>query len=512
MTTRNKKIAAVLFGALLIAAGFFFVPSLLEKQMESRTAEFLKSLPGNVRAQSVKADFRNAEVVLKSVTGTGKHLDGEDFHFEAGEVLAGDVKSGSLSASGPVPLLGRFRVKDLKIRADITLPEPELPITQTFTVAELSLRDISGDLKRLMQAYGAGQDEFIDAVATYRIGNVDVNGYAVDSGLGSQGSARVTLDSFTGRDVSLTDTGPWELRGFKFAALSMDIASMKSMRAASGSIPNMYHYMTAVQQEQRRRSDGRAAIPVLAQALETAPVVLRGMECEDISLPLNFPAEKRIHIAGTSADVTLDARGFKARATLSGMSVPPALLSGLIPLASRFATAYGKNLRIEAVVDVDGTLEEKEGVLNLNTFSLADPALASLETSGAFAFTVKEGKERGLEGLLLSGADLFLKNCRLTIEDINLVDNLLAGGGDKAVTRTAIAAAMQGRLGELLNEGEHSGLFTRAVRGLAQLVAAPGKLTVTVNPALPLPLTSNIIDGEEMDRLEAGATVEYIPR
>ncbi|MDR2605113.1 MAG: hypothetical protein LBC55_07160 [Desulfovibrio sp.] len=507
MQKRNKKIAAGLLGALLVAAGVFFVPSLLEKQTESRTAAFLTSLPGDIRAKSVKADFWNAEVVLKGVTGTGKRLDGGEFTFEAEEFLAGDIKSGSLTASGPVPLLGRFRVKDLKVRADVTLPDLEQPLKQTFTVAELSLRDISGDLKRLMQAYNAGQSEFIDAVATCRVGNVVMNGYAVDTGLGALGSAHVVLDSFTGRDMSLQSTGACELRGFKISALGMDIASIGSMRAASASGPNMYHYVTVMQQNQQQGRDGRAAIPVLVQALETTPAVLRGMECEDISLPLNFPADKRLHIARASTDMTLDARSAKLRVTLSGLSIPPELLAGLVPLASEFARAYGKKLEIDAVADLDGALEEKEGTLNLNTFSLADPALVSLESTGAFAFTLKEGRAGGLEGLLLSGAEMFLKNCRLTIEDINLVDTLLAGSGNKAVARTSTAAVLRS-----LVEDNSDRLSDKALNGLAQLVAAPGKLTINVNPALPLPLTSDIIDEEGMQNLHVGATVEYTPR
>jgi hypothetical protein len=507
MQTRNKKIVAALLGAVLIAAGLFFVPSVLEKQTESRTAEFLKSLPGDIRAQSVKAGFWNAEVVLKGVTGTGKRMDGGEFTFEAGEVLVGDIKSGSLAASGPVPLLGRFQVKDLNLRADITLPGPAQSLIQTITVADLSLRDISGDLKRLMQAYKVGQGEFIDALATCRAGNVAMNGYAVTTGLGALGSAHAVLDSFTGRDMSLLGTGPWELRGFKISALGMDLASMGSMRLASASGPNMYRYMLVMQQEMQQGSDGRAAIPDLVQALKTNPVVLRDMECEDISLPLNLPADKRLHIDRTSTDVTLDAGGFKARTALSGLSIPPDMLSGLIPLASEFARTYGKNLEIAAVMDLDGTLTEKEGTINLNAFSLADPALFSFESSGAIAFTVKEGRAGGLEGLLLSGAEMFLNNCRLTIEDINLINTVFAGSGDKAAARGAAAAMLRS-----LAEGEGNGLLTKAVNGLAQLVAAPGKLTVTVNPALPLPLTADVTVEEGMRRLNAGAAVEYTPR
>ncbi|MDR1685271.1 MAG: hypothetical protein LBR82_02315 [Desulfovibrio sp.] len=508
MLMRNKKTAAALLGAIIIAAGFFLVPSFLEKQTESRTAEFLKSIPGNVRAQSVKADFWNAEVVLDGVTGTGKRPDGGDFTFEAGELLVGDIKSGSLSASGPVPLLGRFRAKDLKIRADIVLPELGQPMTQTFTVAELGLRDLSGDLKRLTQAYNAGQGEFIDALATCRAGNVVMNGYAVNTGLGTLGSARAVLESFTGRDMSLLSTGPWELRGFKMSALGMDLVSMESMRTASGSIPNMYQYMMVMQQELEQGRDGRAVIPDLVQALKTSPIVLRGMECEGISLPLNLPAEKRLRIARTSTDVTLDARGLKMRIALYGLSIPPDLLAGLLPHAAEFATAYGKKLEIEAVVDLDGTLEEKEGTLNLNAFSLADPALVSFESSGTLAFTLREGRAGGLEGLLLSGAELFLKNCRMTLEDINLIDTVFAGSGDKAAARAAAAAMLKS-----LVEGESSGLLSKVLNGSAQLVAAPGKLTVTVSPALPLPLLSpDFPDEQDLRRLDAGAAVEYTPR
>jgi hypothetical protein len=507
MQTRNKKITAALLGALLLAACFVFVPTLLEKQTESRTAEFLKSLPGDIRAQSVKADFWNAEIVLKRVTGTGKRMDGGEFTFEAGEVLAGDIKSGSLAASGPVPLLGRFQVKDLNIRADIALPGLEQSLMQTITVADLSLRDISGDLKRLMQAYNVGQGEFLAALATCRAGNVAMNGYAVTTGLGALGSAHVVLDSFTGRDMGLLGSGSCELRGFKISALGMDLASMGSMRWASASGPNIYHYMVVMQQEMQQGRDGRASIPDLIRALKTNPVVLRDMECEDISLPLNLPADKRLHIERTSTDVTLDADGFKARTAFSGLSIPPDMLSGLIPFASEFARIYGKNLEIASVVDLDGTLKEKEGALNLNAFSLADPALFSLDSSGAIAFTLKEGRAGGLEGLLLSGAEMFLNNCRLTLEDINLINTVFAGSGDKASARAAAAAMLRS-----LAEGESNGLLTKAVNGMAQLVAAPGKLTVTVNPALPLPLTADITVEEGLRRLNAGAAVEYTPR
>jgi hypothetical protein len=507
MQTRNKKIAAALLGALLLAVGLLFVPSLLEKQTESSTAEFLKSLPGDIRAQSVKADFWNAEVILKGVTGTGKRMDGGEFTFEAGEVLTGDIKSGSLAASGPVPLLGRFQVKDLNIRANIALPGPAQPLMQTITVADLSLRDISGDLKRLMQAYNAGQGEFIDALATCRAGNVAMNGYAVTTALGALGSAHAALDSFTGRDMSLLGSGSCELRGFKISALGMDLASLGSMRWASVAGPNIYHYMVVMQQEMQQGRDGRAAIPDLVQALKTNPVVLRNMECEDISLPLNLPADKRLHIARTSMDVTLDAGGFKARTAFSGLSIPPDMLSGLIPFASEFARIYGKNLEIAAVMDLDGTLKGKEGALHLNVFSLADPALFSLESSGAFAFTVKEGGAEGLEGLLLSGAGMFLNNCRLTIEDINLINTVFAGSGDKAAARGAAAAMLRSPA-----EDESNRFLTKALNGLAQLVAAPGKLTVAVTPALPLPLTADITIEEGMRRLDAGTVVEYTPR
>jgi hypothetical protein len=503
MQTHNKKIWAALLGALLVAAGLFFGPGLMEKNTASRVSEFLQSLPGDVRAKSVKADFWNAEVILQGITGTGKRLDGGNFTFEIGEILAGDIKSGSLTASGPVPLLGRFLAKDVNIRVDVVLPASTQPVTQAIHIADLSLQDISGDLKRLMQSGNAGQAEFLDALATCRVGNVAVNGYVVDSGLGSLGTVRIVQDSLTVRDMTMQGTGPMELRGFKCSILGMDIVSMAGMRTASVSGPNMYRYATLIQEAQ----DESTAISLLTQALKTTPIVIRRMECEDISLPLNFPADKRLRIAGTSTDVTLDARGFKVSAAVSGLSIPPDLLSLLVPLASEFATAYGKNLQIEAVADVDGTLEEKAGTLSVNTLSLTDPALVSLAASGAFAFTVKEGREGGLEGLLLSGAEMFLKNCRLMIEDINLIGTVLAGSGDKDAARSATAALLQSQA-----EAENSELWIKTLRGLALLVAAPGKLTVDVNPALPLPLSSDFPGEEAMRSLDAGTTVEYIRR
>jgi hypothetical protein len=496
MTANSKKIGAALAGVLLVTAGFLVVPSLLERKTEKRVTEFLQSIPGDIRAKSVNADFWNGEIVLQGVSGAGKRPDGGDFTFEAGEIRARDV------GIGPDPLIGLLRAGNLNIRSHIPVPGTDGKVTHSLTIADLSLRDISGDPNRLLRSCDAGQAECLDAVAAFRIGDVAMNGYAADTGTDTPGSARITVDSFTGRDMSLQSTGPFELRGFKIGVFGMDIASMERMRAASASGPNMRLYAEIM----RQTHDEYTIVRALVKALETNPVVLRGMECEGISLPLNFPADKRITIAGTVADWTLDTNRAMLRVALSGLTVPSEMLRRHIPYLGDFARIYGKNLHLEAVLDLAGALQGKSGDFTVNRISLADPALASFESSGAFAFTVERGKE-GLEGLLLFGAELFLKNFRLALEDINLVNVWFAAGEDKSSPRAAAVAMVRELAAD--ESGEYA---ARVLYGLAQLVAAPGKLTVAVNPPVPLPISPDILSDRGTRYLNSDISVEYTPR
>ncbi|MDR3361687.1 MAG: hypothetical protein LBO64_02425 [Desulfovibrio sp.] len=505
MQAFKKKIGGALLGALLIAAGLLLVPPLLEKKTETHVTEFLQKIPGGVRAQSVKADFWNKEVVLQGIAGTGKRLDGGEFTFQAEEIRIRDIKTGSPAASGPTRLFGLLRVRGLKIRSDIAVPGFEArPITQTITVGDLSLRDVVGDLNRLLQTYGAGREEFSDALASFRAGNVDMEGYAVSSDVAGAGSVLSTLDSVTGRDMSLLSSGPFEARGFKLNALGMDIALIGKMRAASASAPNVYRHAVVMYPPH----DPRDGLRGLMRALETAPAVLRGMECEDIALPPDFSTGKRIHIAGTSVDLTLDTHSAELRVTLSGLTLPPEIYRTIL-FAAGFAQTYDKDLRLDAVLDVNGALEGKSGKLTVNRISLADTALASLESAGAFTFTV--GGREGPEALFTSGADLFLKNFRVVIEDYALTDVLLAAFGNSPAMR---ATAVE-RLRKAADAAD--GKFpAKLLRGLAQLVAAPGRLSVAVNPAAPLPLplpdSPDDMSETELRALNSGTSVEYTPR
>jgi hypothetical protein len=500
MPIHTKKIVVALLGVLLCAAGLFLVPALLERQTESQVTAFLQKIPGGVSAQSVKADFRHGKIVLQGIAGTGKRLDGGDFTFRAEELSVENIETGSLAASGPTPLFGLLRTKGLNIRANIDLPGFGKSITQTISVADLSLRDVCGDLNRLLQSYGAGPDGFIDALVTFRAGIVDMQGYAVDSETAGLGPVLTSLESMTIRDMSLLGMGGGEARGFKLSAFGMDVVTIEKMRAASVSVPNLYRYAGPTQ----RTHDGRDMLHGIMQALETAPVILQGMEWEGVSLPLNFPAGKGIRIAGTSADARVDPRRAMVRVTLSGLTLPPETYR-IIPVADGFARTYGRDLHIDAVLDVEGTLEGKSGNITVNKLSLADTALASLESNGAFAFTLKGGNGTP-QALSSPEAKLFLKNFRVVIEDFNLVNVMLAAVGDNAAARAATAGWVRN-----MADDENEAFMVKPLRGLAQLVAAPGRLSVAVNPAVPLSL-SDSPDATTLRLLNSGITVDYTPR
>ncbi|MDR1945921.1 MAG: hypothetical protein LBQ51_01975 [Desulfovibrio sp.] len=505
MNTKNKVIGAALLGVLLLAACFFLIPPRLEKKTEARVTEFLEKLPGDVSAGSVKADFWKGEVVLQAVHGTWKRPDGIEFVIEAEKLRALDINAGSLAASGPVRLLGLLHVERPSVLVRASMPGLAQDMTQSIKMSDLDLRDISGDLNRLIAVLRddgtppAEISEIMDAIAAFSVGEAAMNGYNVDTTIGSI-TVRSALDSFTGRNMRLTGAGPCEWRGFRCNLLGMEIVSMEKARSASFSVPNFFAFAADLQQDH----DGAKFSRAFAQALENSPIVLRDAEVEGFSISLGLLTPKGISIKKSTMDFTLGARRGAVRFTLSALNLPPDIYR-FIPWADDLASAYGKDLNLEAVLDLDAALEEengspdvKSGNLNVKKFSLTDPALASFDSDGAFTLVCSEGGD--LECLLAFGAEVFLKNYRVALEDTGLLNVFFTAGEDTSGQRAAAAARIREEAA-----GEDNVNAVKILPGIAQLVAAPGRLLVTLNPAAPVSL-------DKLDESDLNPAVEYTPR
>jgi len=495
MNALSKKILlAVVPLVIITAAGgyFVFIPQ-QEKKHEQRIAALIASLPGNLGADSITVHALGKSAEIRGLRGATRYF-GSDVNL--------DVALLTLSGLNFTPGKGVDKLADSLIISGLAITETANPpqpqaMTQDIALKNLELHDLRGDFNAVAELFGeASLARKMDILATFSIGSSRMRDYTVTMHT-VLGPIVMSLDSSETQEASLLTAKNSVSKNLRLTSLDTEIIGLDRLSAASMKVPNILAPMFELMETE----DFDAAGELILEKFRKEALEVRGLALEGLRFQLMMP--EPVSVSTLKLDLMASADRLAVKKEVQGLSLPPAIYGPMSLEAAQFSEFYEKPLDLDLRKDI--VLTHTSGApisISINDLFIRDKNLASAQFKGELLYRDDEAKH--MFAVFDSDPDdLLLKNAVLTLTDKALVATFLeAEFGDKAADMREMMA--QGLVAMSALGGES---FILIAEGLAKLIRAPGTLTITGAPELPVSLADPLDVMMKALRL----TVEYTP-
>lgn len=493
--------------ALLVCAGVAavyaaIVPG-LRAEREQEVAAFLASLPGEVKAGSIRVELLPGNVILRDFTGRFAGSGQSSLEFSAPEFvikgLGGAGLMDALFGKRPADTGAKGRPPALLARGAsasgfcLTLKHQmegthEL-LTEDIRTSGIVLRDITGDLDALVACLlpDASLQERLHAAAGFSAALLQITGYSKNISLPLLGNGSFLADNLTLRDVGLFHLGKGVWEGLSATIGGERVLSVERITLEGLYLPDVSDALLALEQS----PEDEVATGIFA-ALEKEPLVVNNLELTDLRLLLGTTGQ--VYAKRLALDISGDLEKMRLRHTAEDLCLPPGLLALPGGPYAAFAAAYAKNLCVSAELDMTGTHTGGKGDLDLSRCLLDAADLGALSFTGSLAYE-DEGEERYFD----SDLKLYLRQGEVLITERNMAEYAirasLAGAEqpDEEQLKLLRGHLISAILLDAQNSGQKSGgQGTKAfLEGFAKLVEGPGSLRVVFTPNEPVSLDSD---------------------
>ena len=531
MSGSSKKVVGVLVVLAVICAGaYFFVVPRLEAQQGEKVAEFIAKLPGKFTAGEVTVGFFDKKVTIKDLKGKPDPGAGTvyDIHVDLVELEGVNLDAGV--KPGAVRLADSIVIQGFKETMAVQMPELGQPIIVNLSCQEMVFKGVSGDLAQLLalnklpslpqqpteeelQNHLNIFNVMMSALGTIHIDRFEAKKYAFD--MPTPLAISGTINALSYSDASITKIGSMLLDDLKVSALNNEILSIAKMSCQGMIIPDMFSLKIDPKNPEQYGKE------VLAAFAKT-PMVLKDFALEKVSVKPMTP--EAVTLDRVEYDLEIGPEKILFNKDVKNLVIPVSVYSQLGGEAAMFGAVHKKPLEFDGTVDLQVNQKDGNGDALLKNLQVVESNLGNVLVSGEIPFV---GRGEGFEGLLKNGAAFLVKSATMTIEDKSGLETLLAAqvqqmGGlideDKsdldalldeqeqqlpfsvATLRSGIVDALRAEAAQAATDRK------KIIEGFAQLVGAPGKLTISVAPEQPVPVDDIYAEGVALN-----AKVEYIP-
>jgi len=482
-----KTILGTFAGLVLVAAlaGYFILVPHLEKQYADQVAVAIDALPGELTADSIKAELLGGKVTILGLNGPTTYIDGSEVHVDVERITLSGLNYSALKEPGVARVADGIEAVDGTIQVQTGVEGMEQALSQNITFEKIALNDLTGDvlaLSELMRS-DASRTQIIDCLAGFSIGHAQASGYSNEAD-SIVGPMTMSMESFNARNMSLLSTGESAWTDIRITVVGTEFLSIGRMGLANCSVPNFFAPLFEAQENGTEEDLGEEIIALM----EKTPFVFNGLTLEDISF--KFMRPEALTVSKIFTDVYVAADRFSVKKRVEKLSVPVDLYRNLSLEAAQFAEYYAKPLLLDGSLVLDVTQKDGKGDILLKECTVSDPALAFLSLTLDMPY-----ESESVDRLFAEGADVLLRKGAIVLEDKGFLANLFAGefeaikafgleeeGLNSAeVMRAYAVQLLRSEAEKVDNDFRKSGL-----EGLAQLVEAPGRLSISVSPDQPV--------------------------
>ena len=515
MSGSSKKIAGILILLLLVlgGVGYFAVLPMLEKQVAEKVAAAIDALPGDLKADDIQVSLLGKKVTISSLRGNTTYIDGSDMYIDIARVVCSGPNVDAGKTPGVTPIAGELYFTDLKVQMKTDVEGLEQALQQDSQIREMRLTGLRGDVAAIsLAASGMARDQktqlgqMVDAMLSIHMDSLEGKGY-INRTSSAFGPMVASLDSFSYKDFSPLKSGPMEAKNFKLNAFNSDLLTIDLITSKAGQVPNIFNAMFTSE------IDPEAGLREMIDVFSRDTLALDGITVEKLSFKLM--TEEPLTLAKGTINLRMNADKIVFQHSLDGLVIPAELYRKASPEADQFARQYDNALDINASMDIEVHQKNGSGDIFVKNLQVTDKNLGSASVSAELLF---KGRGDSLEDLMNEGADLFLKSSRTELEDLGFMQvfyavqfasmerfNML---GDSLKTPADLRALKSRSALEEAAAAEDADQ-KRVLEGLAKLLAAPGKLVVSLNPTQPVDMDTLAEGGNSKTQLNS--SVEFTP-
>lgn len=480
-----KKIFAILALALFVCAvgGYFaLMPGIKEKQAE-KVAAFLQDLPGDFKAERIAVEPLVGNVILYGFSGHIPYFEGAVLSFTVDEVLFKGLDPDA--AKGGVALLVKgIRAREARYVIESRALGAENPLREEVRAAMLTLDGVHGDFGSILNCARtkAPAADYLRAAGSFSIDSLAVTGYSSEADVPPTGVVRAEVGGFTIRQAQLFGTGKAVWEDLRLSFDGRELLRLDLVTLESSSIPNLLEPLLALEA-------GGSEDALLAEYLavmEREALILKNLEFKNLRYG-SPDSGKPLTAARLGLDLDASTSVILVKAALEDLVIPPEYYRLIGNNAAALALAHAADLNVSGGLDVDIRHRGGEGEITVKSLSLADKNLGSLRGTAALAFDGRGDAEH-----FDSGVDFLLQRAEVVLEDRTFVDAYLKMTfADQGALDAARLKLMRGHLAQgvradaaAASSPDEAGLL----QGVADILAAPGRLSVTLEADAPLPL------------------------
>ena len=499
---------------VLVGAGGYFVGlPMFEKQAAEKVAAFIETLPGDIKADDIKVSFLGKEVRITSLRGTTTYIDGSDMYVDVASIVCSGVNLDAGKAPGVTDIVDAMHVTGMKLQTKTNIEGLERQLEQEALLTDLKVTGLRGDLFALSAASSSTETDqaarlkvMMDALLTIHVDAMEGREY-INRTSSDLRPMTASLDTFSYKDFSPLSYGPMDANNFKLNAFNSDLLTIERISSKAGHIPNIFNLAFNAE------ADPEASLKEFIDIFSKEALVLDEIVMEKLSFKLMM--EEPLTLAKGVINLRMSADKVVLQHNLEGLFIPVELYRKASMEADQFARQYGKGLDISASVDLEVHQKDGSGDIFVKSLRMVDKNLGSASITADLLF---QGRGDSLEDLLNDGADLLLKKSRTELDDTGFMEvfygmqyasmerfNML---GDSLKSPADLRALMsRSTLEEAAAVADPD--QKRVLEGLAQLLAAPGKLVVSLNPDQPVDMDTLSEGGS--DGTPLNSSVEYVP-
>lgn len=489
----NKKIWGILTILVVAAAlaGYFILLPHLEKEQAARVTAFIDELPGDLKAEDIQVRLLDGTVEVLGLKGDTKYIDGSDMTVDVARIAVSGVTF--TPGEGVDSLLDEAVFENVNLRISILMPSGEHissglvdSVVQNLTLKKMVVKGLRGDYASLRAAVKADSraDLFDCLVSTFSVAEISCTEYAAH--VETPTPVSVSMRSMTAKNVSLLQGGPSTCEGMSVSLFGGEVLRLGSMKIASCSIPNIYPAMITA----RESGDFKVFNDKLFSGKEGEGITIEGMVMQDIYFKFLLPEPLTIDTLGMDFSLAQNRIVFKK--DVKELVIPASMYRNLGMEVAQFANYYGQPIIVDAAVAADLRWEPGRADILFDRLFLEARGLGTASLS-ATLFVTGEGDT--VEEFLDNNPEPYLVKADMMLEDKALLANIF-GGEFEAIKafgltgegmessedlRSQSVAALEAETANLENEAQKA-----IAEGLIKLLKAPGRLTVSLTPEVPV--------------------------